>query len=222
MTRRQASIAVLVGAALCTAACADGTSASRSTWSLELAPDDPEAQGVARGRVLGLPPGGAVVVDSGSGFPPPDTIGDSTAADPLPPDTSGSDSTIVDPPPPPPDSSVSDTIGPPPPPPPDSSVTDTGVVDPPGSEPVAGAEVRVYHLVLDPETPNDSVPKLRHLVGIVLTDTDGRFELTRIPQGEYNLDVVPPAASPYQDVRFWAMTSPGSGVIDVRILLPRK
>ena len=204
MTRRQASIALLMGAALHAAACAEGTSAAPRASSLELAPDDPGANGVARGRVLGLPAGGIIVVDSGSAILPPDTASDTTVTDPSPPDTSGSDSTVVDPPPP------------------DTSVSDTAVADPPGSEPVPGAEVRVYHLVLDPGTPNDTVPKLRQLVGTVVTDAQGHFELSRIPPGEYNLDVAPPAASPYQDVQFWAMTSPGTGVIDVRILLSRK
>lgn len=204
MTRREASIVAAVAAVLSAGACAEGTSASTETSSLALAPDDPEANGVARGRVLGLAAGGIFVPDSGRVLLPPDSTTDTTGTDPVPPDTSGSDSTIVDPPPP------------------DTSVSDTGVVDPPGSQPVPGAEVRVYHLVLDPDTPTDTVPKLRQLVGAVVTDEEGRFELTRIPRGEYNLDVVPPAGSPYQEVQFWAMTSPGSGVIDVRILLPRQ
>ncbi len=89
------------------------------------------------------------------------------------------------------------------------------------TEPVPGASVEVYHMEPDPDAPADTVLYRRRLVGTVVTGPEGGFELTSVPEGSYLLLVTPPADSPYLPGGDWAVTAPGTGVIDVTIVLER-
>jgi hypothetical protein len=90
-----------------------------------------------------------------------------------------------------------------------------------GTAPVAGVRVWIWHRVPDPTAPPDTVLFVRQLVGNLITGADGRFELTSVPEGEYDLAAIPPADSPFYPAQDFAMTAPGTGAIDQTILLVR-
>ena len=64
-------------------------------------------------------------------------------------------------------------------------------------EHVAAATVQVYLEFLGTRT-DSSTPPVHQLVGSLTTDGHGAFELTDVPTGYFQLDVVPPAGSPYK------------------------
>jgi hypothetical protein len=64
-------------------------------------------------------------------------------------------------------------------------------------EHVAAATVQVYLEFLGTRTDSSTAP-LHQLVGSLTTDAHGTFELTDVPTGYFQLDVAPPAGSPYK------------------------
>jgi hypothetical protein len=73
----------------------------------------------------------------------------------------------------------------------------TNASDTTSYERVAGASVAVY-LEFTRLPTDSSTPPLHTLVGTLTTDDQGAFELTRVPTGYFQLQVTPPAASPYR------------------------
>lgn len=83
------------------------------------------------------------------------------------------------------------------------------------SEPVAGAEVRVYAL----ESGGD-----RSLVATTTTDAGGHFAFENIREGRYlqwSLEVLPPAGSPYLPIEDWIVIASSGGVTEVVLGLRR-
>jgi hypothetical protein len=64
-------------------------------------------------------------------------------------------------------------------------------------ERVAGATVAVY-LEFTRLPTDSSTPPLHKLMGTLTSDTQGTFELTNVPTGYFQLQVTPPAGSPYK------------------------
>jgi hypothetical protein len=59
-------------------------------------------------------------------------------------------------------------------------------------------------------------------VGEVVTDANGRFLVTSIPEGHYYLVASPPANQPFYSNSTWAFVSSGNNQADALIYLPRK
>lgn len=88
--------------------------------------------------------------------------------------------------------------------------------------PIVGATVvlnlKVY---VPPATPNDTATTTVTMVGQVLTDANGRFLVTSIPEGDYYV-VATPADETHYSGATWGFASTGSSERDATIYLPRK
>jgi len=88
--------------------------------------------------------------------------------------------------------------------------------------PIVGATV-VLNLKVNvpPATPNDTATTTVTMIGQVLTDANGRFLVTSIPEGDYYV-VATPADETHYSGATWAFASTGSSERDATIYLPRK
>jgi len=64
-------------------------------------------------------------------------------------------------------------------------------------ERVSGATITVY-LEFTRLPTDSSTPPLHTLVGTLMTNAQGSFELTHVPTGYFQLQVTPPVGSPYR------------------------
>lgn len=101
----------------------------------------------------------------------------------------------------------------------DSSVS----ADPAKATPIPGATVVLnLKIQVPPATSHDTATTTVTKVGEVVTDANGRFLVTSIPEGDYYVTAAPPANAPYYSNATWAFASSGSAERDAIIYLPRK
>ena len=97
-----------------------------------------------------------------------------------------------------------------------------GASDPSEDLPIAGATVVLNLKVsVPPTSPNDTATTTVTMVGQVVTDANGRFLVTSIPEGDYYV-VATPADETHYSGATWAFASTGSSERDATIYLPRK
>lgn len=97
-----------------------------------------------------------------------------------------------------------------------------GAQDPSQEVPIVGATVVLNLKVsVPPASPNDTATTTVTMVGQVLTDANGRFLVTSIPEGDYYV-VATPADETHYSGATWAFASTGSSERDATIYLPRK
>lgn len=97
----------------------------------------------------------------------------------------------------------------------------TNPADSTSFERVAGASIVVY--LEFTQLPADSATGLIHqLMGTLVTDAQGTFELTHVPKGFYELDVTPPAGSPYQFEKAGSLAFDGSSTQSTIVWLTPK
>jgi len=103
-------------------------------------------------------------------------------------------------------------------------VDSTSGLDPSTATPIAGATVVLNLKVTMPPGSggSDTAWTTVQKVGEVVTDANGKFLVTDIPQGDYYLVATPPANAPFYDNSTWAFVSSGSNQADAVIYLPRK
>jgi hypothetical protein len=90
------------------------------------------------------------------------------------------------------------------------------------SKPMAGVTVVLnLKVTVPPGTPNDTATTTVTKVGQVVTDAQGRFLVTSIPEGDYYLAATSPDQSHYDNAT-WAFVSSGSAQADAVIYLPHK
>ena len=96
-------------------------------------------------------------------------------------------------------------------------------LDPSTATPIPGATV-VLNLqsVVPPGTTSDTATITVTKIGEVVTDTNGRFLVTSIPEGNYYLVATPPPNEQFYSNTTWAFASSGSSKSDAIIYLPRK
>lgn len=99
----------------------------------------------------------------------------------------------------------------------------TSGVDPSKATPIPGATI-VLNLKISvaPSAPGDSATTTVTKIGEVVSDANGRFLVTAIPEGDYYLQATPPANESFYSVATWAFVSSGSTQADALIYLPRK
>lgn len=96
------------------------------------------------------------------------------------------------------------------------------VLDVSTSKPIAGVTVVLnLKVTVPPATANDTPTTTVTKVGQVVTDAQGRFLVTSIPEGDYYLAATSPDQSHYDNAT-WAFVSSGSAQADAVIYLPRK
>lgn len=101
----------------------------------------------------------------------------------------------------------------------DSSVS----ADPAKATPIPGATVVLnLKILVPPATSHDTATTTVTKIGEVVTDANGRFLVTSIPEGDYYVTAAPPASEPYYSNATWAFASSGSAERDAIIYLPRK
>jgi hypothetical protein len=95
-------------------------------------------------------------------------------------------------------------------------------LDPSTATPIPGATV-VLNLkdTMPPGSGSDTAWTTVTKVGEVVTDANGRFLVTAIPEGDYYLVASPPANEPFYSNSTWAFVSSGSIDADAVIYLPR-
>lgn len=102
-------------------------------------------------------------------------------------------------------------------------VDSTESLDPAKATPIAGATVVLnLKIVVPPGGANDTAITTVTQVGSVVTDAQGRFLVTSIPEGDYFLVATPPAGSPYYGNSTWTFVSSGNTQGDAVIYLPRQ
>jgi hypothetical protein len=96
-------------------------------------------------------------------------------------------------------------------------------VDPTKATPIPGAIVVLnLKIQVPPATSHDTATTTVTKIGEVVTDANGRFLVTSIPEGDYYVTAAPPANEPYYSNATWAFASSGSAERDAIIFLPRK
>lgn len=89
--------------------------------------------------------------------------------------------------------------------------------------PIPGATVVLnLQVTVQPTAPGDTAWTTVTKVGEVVTDANGRFLVTSIPEGNYYVVASPPANEPFYSNSTWAFASSGSNERDAVIYLPRK
>jgi hypothetical protein len=102
-------------------------------------------------------------------------------------------------------------------------VDSASLSDPSHAIPIAGATVVLnLKVTVQPTGPNDTAWTTVTKVGEVVTDANGRFLVTSIPEGDYYLVATPPANETFYSNSTWAFASSGSNSSDVVIYLPRR
>jgi hypothetical protein len=103
-------------------------------------------------------------------------------------------------------------------------VDSTSGLDPSQATPIAGAKVVLnLKVTMQPGTGgSDTAWTTVQKEGEVVTDADGKFLVTDIPEGDYYLQASPPANAPFYDNSTWAFVSSGNNQADAVIYLPRK
>jgi hypothetical protein len=103
-------------------------------------------------------------------------------------------------------------------------VDSTSGLDPSDATPIAGATV-VLNLKVTMQGGtggSDTSWTTVEKQGEVVTDADGKFLVTNIPEGDYFLQASPPANAPFYNNSTWAFVSSGNNQADAVIYLPRK
>src|SRR5450432_3826835 len=96
-------------------------------------------------------------------------------------------------------------------------------LDPAKATPIPGATVVLnLKILVPPATSHDTATTTVTKIGEVVTDANGRFLVTAIPEGDYYVTASPPADEPYYSNATWAFASSGSAERDAIIYLPRK
>lgn len=97
-------------------------------------------------------------------------------------------------------------------------------LDPSTATPIPGATVVLnLKVTMQPGTGgSDTAWTTVTKVGEVVTDANGRFLVTAIPEGDYYLAASPPANQPFYSNSTWAFVSSGSNDAQAVIYLPRK
>lgn len=89
--------------------------------------------------------------------------------------------------------------------------------------PIPGATVVLnLKVIVQPATSGDTAWTTVTKVGEVVTDANGRFLVTSIPEGDYYVEASPPANEPFYSSATWAFAQSGSSGGDAVIYLPRK
>jgi hypothetical protein len=103
-------------------------------------------------------------------------------------------------------------------------VDSTSGLDPSQATPIAGAKVVLnLKVTMPPGTGgSDTAWTTVQKQGEVITDADGKFLVTDIPEGAYYLMASPPENAPFYDNSTWAFVSSGNNQADAVIYLPRK
>lgn len=99
----------------------------------------------------------------------------------------------------------------------------TSKLDPSTETPIPGATVVLNLKIVVPagSAGNDTAYTTVTKVGEVLTDANGRFLVTSIPEGDYYIVATPPDQTHYANTT-WAFASSGAAERDAVIYLPRK
>jgi hypothetical protein len=96
-------------------------------------------------------------------------------------------------------------------------------LDPSTATPIPGATVVLNLLVtVPPGDGSDTAWTTVKKIGEVVTDANGRFLVTSIPEGQYQLVASPPPDAPFYSNSSWGFASSGSSERDALIYLPRK
>jgi hypothetical protein len=96
-------------------------------------------------------------------------------------------------------------------------------LDPSKATPIPGATVVLnLKVTKQPGNGSDTAWTTVTKVGEVVTDANGRFLVTSIPEGEYYLAASPPANEPFYSNSTWAFVSSGNNDADAVIYLPRE
>jgi hypothetical protein len=89
--------------------------------------------------------------------------------------------------------------------------------------PIPGATVVLnLKVTVQPATPSDTAWTTVTRIGEVVTDANGRFLVTSIPDGDYYLEASPPPNEPFYSNTTWAFASSGSSAREAVIYLPRR
>jgi hypothetical protein len=94
-------------------------------------------------------------------------------------------------------------------------------LDPSTATPIPGATVVLNLKVVVPPAGKDTAYTTVTKVGQVVTDAQGRFLVTSIPEGDYYIAATSPDQTHYDNAT-WAFVSSGSAQADAVIYLPRK
>jgi hypothetical protein len=101
-------------------------------------------------------------------------------------------------------------------------VLDSGSkLDPSNTTPIPGSTVTLNLKVTVAATGNDTAYTTVTKVGQVVTDANGRFLVTSIPEGDYYIAATSPDAAHYDNAT-WAFASTGAAEHDAVIYLPTK
>jgi hypothetical protein len=99
-----------------------------------------------------------------------------------------------------------------------------GALDPSHQIPIPGVTVVLNHTINVPadSTTSDTATITVTKVGEVVTDANGRFLVSSIPEGDYFILATPPESEPYFPSAAWGFASSGSNQGLATIYLPHK